>query len=78
MICRWRLREIDPIVVDDADAPHSRGGEVEEERAAETASADHQHLGRLEPRLPHAAQLGQDDVASIAADLRLRQLIGRH
>ena len=61
--------EADAVVVDDADLADARGGEIEEERRAEAAGADHQHLGVLQPLLSFAADLFQHQLALVALDL---------
>ncbi len=65
------------VEIHDPQRADSGGGEVEPQRRAQAAGADHQHLGRLELLLPHGAHLGQDQVAAVLADLaggQLRQL----
>ena len=61
--------EADAVVVDDADLPDTGGGEIEQERRAEAAGADHQHLGVLQPLLSFAADLLQHQLALVALDL---------
>ena len=69
-----QVGEIDPVVVDHAQGADAGGGEILQERRAEPAGADHQHARGDQPRLAHAADLGQHDVARVAADLRLGEL----
>ena len=64
-----QVGEIDRVVVDDADAPDARGGEVHQHGRAEPARADHQHARGQQLLLALAAELGQDDVARVARQL---------
>ena len=64
-----QVREIDAVEIDDAQGADTGGGEVHQHRRAEAPRADHQHLGVDQPRLPDAADLGQDDVARVALQL---------
>ena len=61
--------ERDPVVVDDADGAHARRGQIHQQRRAEPAGADHQHLGGLDLLLALAADLAQHQVALVALDL---------
>ena len=62
------------VEVDEPERADAGRRQVEPERRAEAAGADHQHLGRLELALPASADLGHDQVAAVVADLRRRQL----
>ena len=70
-IWRWRLRDVDGVEVDDADLPDAGGGQVQRDRRAEPAGADHQHARVEQLALPGAADVGQDDVARVPLDLIL-------
>ncbi len=72
---------VDHVEVDQAERADPRRREVEAERRAEAAGADHQHLGRLELALPQGADLGEDQVAAVVADLarrEVRQIVDVH
>ena len=69
-----QVGEIDRVVVDHAQSADAGGGEILQERRAEPAGADHQHARGDQPRLADAADLGQHDVARVAADLRLGEV----
>ena len=60
--------ERDAIVVDDAEGADAGGGEIHEDRRAEPARADDEHLGRLELLLPLAADLAQHQMPLVALD----------
>ena len=60
--------ERDAIVIDDAEGADAGSGEIHEQRRAQTARADHEHLGRLELLLPLAAHLAQHQVPLVALD----------
>jgi hypothetical protein len=64
-----QVRLVDHVEVDDADGADAGGGEVHAARRAEPAGADEQDLGGLELALADGADLGQDEVAAVAADL---------
>src|SRR5712672_3905149 len=66
-----QVGEIDLIVVDHAQSADAGGSEILQEWCAEPARTDHQHARGDQPRLAHAADLRQHDVARVAADLRL-------
>ncbi len=82
-----QVREVDGVVVDHAQRADPGGGQIEQQRRAEPAGADHQHSGIEQFGLPLLADLRQDQVAGIAVDLcvgevsihgtRLRQMAGR-
>src|SRR6478736_5043845 len=58
-----------PVVVDNADLTHASRGEIDEQRRAEAARADHEHLGVLQALLSLAADLLQHQLALVALDL---------
>ena len=66
---------VDDVVVDDAERADAGGGEVEQRGAAESAGADHEHLGVLEALLPGHADVGNDQVTAVATYLVDRQLV---
>ena len=66
---------VDLVELGDPDRAHARGGHVEQRRAAETARADDEHLGVLQPLLPGHAHVRDDQVAAVAADLVDGQLV---
>ena len=53
---------VDHIEIDDAQAAHARGGQVEQQGRTQAAGAHTQHRGRLETLLPRHAHLRQDQV----------------
>jgi hypothetical protein len=53
-------------------------GEILQEGRAKPARAQHQHLGRDQARLAHAADLGQHDMACVPPDLHFRHVGPRH
>ncbi len=61
-----QVAEIDHVEIDQADAANPCGGEVQPERRAESAGADEQHAGRLEPFLPVHADFGHDEMPAVA------------
>ena len=67
-IWRCRFDSSSAVVVDDADGADAGGGEIQHERRAQPAGADHQHARGLQLRLADAAHLLQQDVAGVAAD----------
>ena len=60
---------VDDVEVDDAEGADTGGGEVEQRRRAEAAGTDDEHLGVLQPLLPGHADVGDDQVARVAAHL---------
>jgi len=60
---------VDHIEIDDAEAAHPGGGQIEQQRRAQPACAHTKHRGGLEPLLALHADLGQDQVAAVAGDL---------
>src|SRR5688500_4823929 len=57
------------VEIDDADRAHPGRGEVEDQRAAEPARADHQHPRFEQPRLACPADLAQHDMPRVALEL---------
>jgi len=75
----WRCR-LDSSTVSNSTIPEGADagrGQVQQRRAAETAGADHQHLGVLQPLLPGHPDLGDDQVPRVPPHLVNRQLVGR-
>ena len=64
-----QVRQVDPVVVDDPDRPHTRRGEVEQSRRAEPARAHDEHLRVREPLLPRHAEFRQDELPRVAGDV---------
>ena len=64
-----QVREVDHVVVDDADGADPGGGQIHRYRRAEAAGADHQHPRAEQPRLSGAADLAEQDVAGVAMNL---------
>ena len=65
------IGEIDHVEIDQADATHAGGGEIQAERRAQAACADQQDLGVFQFQLPVHADFGHDQVARIAQDFVL-------
>ena len=63
-----QVRQLHAVVVDDADRADAGGGQIQRERRAKPAGADHQHARGLQLRLADAAHVLQQDVAGVAAD----------
>ena len=68
---------VDDVEVDDPECAHSGCREVHERRRAEPAGADDEHAGVLQPLLAGHADIRDDQVPRIAADLVDAQLCGR-
>src|SRR5680860_759171 len=60
--------EAHPVIVDDADLADARRGQIQKERRAEAAGADHEHARRLQALLAFAADLLQHQMALVAFD----------
>ena len=56
------------VVVDDADRADTGGGQILDDRRAQTAGTDDQHASLLELLLARAADFGQDQMASVTLD----------
>jgi hypothetical protein len=69
-----QVREVDPVVVHDAEPAYPRRGEVEQQRRAEPAGADDEHPRVAQAPLPHPADLRQDDLAGVAPQLGVAEL----
>ena len=67
---------VDGVELDDAESADAGGGEVHQRRRAEPARADAQHAGVLESLLPGHADVGDDQVAAVAAHLVDGQSLG--
>ena len=61
-----KVAGVDDVEVDQAECADAGGGEVESERGAESAGADAEDFGGLEPLLAFHADLGEDEVAGVA------------
>ena len=73
-----QVREVDRVVVDDADAPDSGRRQVQHQRRPEAPRSDHQDAGLEQALLPDAAHLRQHDVAGVALDLVLGEIGAGH
>ena len=67
----------DDVVVHDPDGADAGGCEIQRDRAAEPAGADHQDLGAKQPLLPDPAHLLQHDVPGVALDLLVGEVHDR-
>ena len=63
-----QVGQLHAVVVDDADGADAGRGEIQHQRAAQPAGADHQHARGLQLGLADAADLGQQDVARVTLD----------
>ena len=68
-----KIAEIDDIEIDDADAAHAGGGEIQAERRTEAAGADQQHAGRFQSFLAVHADFRHDEMTAVASDFVRRQ-----
>ena len=68
---------VDLVELGDAERADAGRGQVEQRRAAEAAGADDEHLGVLQPLLPGHPDVGDDQVAAVAAYLVDGELGGR-
>ena len=71
------VRQLDGVVVDHAEAPDARGREVEGDRGAQGAGADHEDARVAQRELGGRAPLRQRELAGVALDLRVGELAGR-
>ena len=60
--------ERNAVVVDDAERADAGGGQIHEQRRAESARADDEHLGSLDLLLALAADLAQHQMPLVALD----------
>jgi hypothetical protein len=72
-----QVGQLDDVVVMQPDGADPGGGEIQQQRRAEAAGADHQHPRGQQLFLTLAADLGQQDVARIALDLGVGEAHGR-
>ena len=61
-----QIGQFDRVVIDDSKRPYPGRGQIQQQRGAEAARADHQDPGIAQFRLTDAADLGQKDVAGEA------------
>ena len=71
------VRVVDHVRVDDPERPDAGRGEVERGGGAEPTGADQQHAGAEQPLLARLADLGDQQVARVAAPLVGRERVGR-
>ena len=71
-----QVRLVDDVEVDDPERADPGGGQVEQRGRAEAAGADDQHLGVLQPLLAGHADVRDDQVPRVAADLVDSELAG--
>ena len=67
---------VDDVELHDAQRANPRRREVHQSGTAEAARADAQHAGVLQSLLPRHPDVGDDEVAAVAADLVGRQAVG--
>ncbi len=63
------VREIDDVIVDQTDAPHAGGGEVQRTRASQATGTHQQHTALQEFALSFDAELRKIQVAPVAIEL---------
>ena len=61
-----QVRDVDVVEVDEPDASHARGGEIQRRGRAQPPRADDQHRAARELLLPFFAELRQREVAGVA------------
>src|SRR5262249_49141462 len=71
-----QVGDVDAVVVDDADRADPGRREVHQQRRAEPAGADDQHARRQQLFLPLLADLVEDQVPRVAAELLFAQFHG--
>ena len=64
-----QIREVDDVVVDDAERSDAGRRQVERRRRAEAAGAEQQHFGGEQLCLSGLADLGKHEVAAVATEL---------
>ena len=69
-----QVGQLDDVVIDQAERADAGGGEIQRQRTAKPAGADHQHTRLAQTRLAGAADLGEQDVARVALDLVFAEL----
>src|SRR3712207_4406732 len=67
---------VDDVELDDAERADAGRGQVHEHGRAETAGADGEHLGVLQPLLTVHPDVGDDQVPAVPADLVDREIGG--
>ena len=70
-----QVGEVDFVRVRDRQAPKAGGGEVQRRRAAEAARADDEDARAPQPLLPLDTDLGEQDMAAVAEELLVVQLV---
>jgi len=64
-----QVGDVNPVVVDQPDRPHTGGGEIERRWRPESTGPDDEHTGGLEPLLSLDADIGQGQMPCIAVSL---------
>jgi len=60
-----QVRRLEPVGIDDAEAPDAGPGEILKHGNAKASRADHQHGGGAQPRLAFGADFAQRDLARV-------------
>ncbi len=68
-----QVTKVNHVEIDEAEATHAGGGEVQAQWRAEAARADEQDRRRLEAFLAVHADFGHDEVAAVAGDFLRRE-----
>ena len=68
---------LDSIELDDAQGADTGRSQIQQRRGTQSAGADHQHPGILEPQLRLGAEVRDDQVPAVAGDLIAGQLSSR-
>ncbi len=72
-----QVGQIDLVEVDEANAAHTGGGEIQAERRAQPSRADTKNFSPLELELPIHADFGHDQMAAVAEYFFVRKGRGR-
>ena len=64
-----KVRNPDHVEIDQPEAPHPRGSEVQGDGGPETAGPDNENAGRAQRQLAIHPDIGQSEMAGIALDL---------
>jgi hypothetical protein len=69
-----QIRDVDDVEVHDAERAHAGGGEIQGNGRPESAGADDEHARGLDAMLAVEADIGQQQMAAVAEELRSREI----